>query len=167
MEYIKLAVVIDSFGLDGRMKIITTTDFPKQRFKKNSKIFLQKADKLEEFTVSSYAKAGKFDHIKLEEINVKEEAEQYKGYEIVIPKEEASLPKDYYHFVDLEKCDLYDEEGKLIGRVKKVEEFPAQVTLRAISLSDKEFFVPFVKEFIKEVDIKNNKITIHVIGGML
>ena len=167
MEYIKLAVIIDSFGLDGRLKIITTTDFPKQRFKKNNKVLLQKASNLEEFVVVSYSKSGKFDHIKLEGIETKEQAESYKGYEVVIPKEEANLPKDHYHFVDLEKCDLYDEEDKLIGHVTKVEEFPAQVTLRAKSLNGKEFFVPFVKEFIKKVDIENNKIIIHVIGGML
>lgn len=167
MDYIKLGIVIDSFSLDGRLKIITTTDFPKERFKKGNKILLRKENDTKECTTISYSKAGKFDHIKVEEINFKEEAEQYKGYEIVIEKESASLPKNYYHFVDLEQCELFDENNNLIGKVKKVEEFPAQITLRAISNNNKEFFVPFVKEFIKEVDINNKKIVIHVIEGML
>ena len=64
-------------------------------------------------------------------------------------------------------CDVYDTESRLLGKVKRVEEFPAQITLR-VSRNDKpDFFVPFIKEFIDNVDINNKKIIIKVMEGML
>ena len=165
MEYFKVGTVIDSHKLDGTMKIITSTYFTKDRFVQGKKVYFSKKDGV--FTVVSYAKGGKVDYLKVEEITTPEEALALKGSEIFIDKDDAELPDGYYHFHELEKCEVYDENDELIGRVKNVEEFPAQITLRVTLLNKKETFIPFIDVFIKEVDIKNHKIKVHVIEGML
>ena len=165
MEYIKVGTVIGSHKLDGTMKIIASTYFAKERFSKGKKVYFSKKEGT--FTVVSYGKGGKFDYLKVIEITTPEEALDLKGSEIYIDKEEADLPKGYYHFHELEQCEVYDENDKLIGKVKTVEEFPAQITLRVTLLNKKETFIPFIDFFIKEVDIKNHKIKVHVIEGML
>ena len=56
---------------------------------------------------------------------------------------------------------------ELENLVKEVEEFPAQITLRVKSLKGKDFFVPFIEAFIKNVDVESKKIIIHFMEGML
>ena len=48
-----------------------------------------------------------------------------------------------------------------------MEEYPSTITLRIKRKNNKDFFVPFVNEFIKKVDIVKKEIIIKVIEGML
>ena len=71
------------------------------------------------------------------------------------------------YYEDLIGSIVYDENNKRLGKVKKVEEFPAQITLRVARDYNRDFFVPFIKEFIVSTDIENKKIVIKVMEGML
>ena len=62
---------------------------------------------------------------------------------------------------------IIDKDNKEYGKVKEVEEFPAQITLRVSRRNGKDFFIPFVKDFIRQVDIQNKKIIVNIIEGML
>ena len=166
MEYLSLGHIIGSFSLDGSFKVLSSTSFAKQRYKEGNIIYLRKDEEIIKCTVNKYRQSGEVDIVKVDEINTPEEALAKKGYEVLIDKSEASLPKNYYHYYELESCFVYDEQGNELGKVKKVEEYPAQITLR-VTNKDKEFFVPFVKAFIKKVDIENKKIIITPIEGML
>ena len=64
-------------------------------------------------------------------------------------------------------CNVYDEEDNLIGKVKDIEEYASYQTLRISRNKDKDVLVPFVKAFIKNVDLENKKIVIHVLEGLL
>lgn len=168
MEYIKLGTIIGSFSLDGTLKIMSTTDFAKERYKKGNTIYLFNKDKeYVPLTVVSFRMNGKLDFVKVEEITTKEEAESYKGCDLLFDKDEAKLPKGFYHFIDLEGCSVYLEDKTLIGTVKKVEEYPAQNTLRVKTSEGKEVLIPFVDAFIIKVDINKKEIIVRIIEGML
>ena len=78
------------------------------------------------------------------------------------------MAKDTYYFDDLVGCKVLDDMQTILGEVSLVEEFPAQLTLRVKRENNQpDFFVPFVKAFIKEVDITKKIIVINVIGGLL
>ena len=167
MEKLLLGYVISSFSLDGTMKILSKTNMSKKRYAKGNKVYL--ADKeeniIKELTVSSFRNAGEIDFVKFEEITTKEEADSYKSYSLLIEKTN-DLEKGFYYYSDLEKCNIVSN-GKVIGKVIKVEEFPAQITLRVKSNEGKEFFIPFIKEFIKNVSIDKSEIEAVIWEGML
>ena len=167
MEYVKLGTIIGSFSLDGTLKVMSTTDFTNERYQEGNTIYLLNKDKeYIPLTVVSFRMNGKIDFVKVEEITAKEEAESYKGCDLLIDKEEATLPKGFYHFADLEGCKVLLEDKSEIGIVKKVEEYPAQATLR-VKGKDKEILIPFVDAFIIKVDIKKKEIIVRVIEGMI
>lgn len=170
MEYLSLGKIIDSFGLDGTVKVFSTTDNAKLRYKKGNKVFVydEETDGRTEYTVVSYRNAGRLDYVKFEEVTSPEEvALILKGREIQVIKDEKDLKEGYYFYSDLRGCAIVDKDGKVYGIVKEVEEFPAQITLRVKRENGKDFFVPFIKEFIVKVDIKNKQITINYMEGML
>ncbi len=168
MEFVKLGHIIDSFKLDGTFKVVSSTDFASLRYKKGNTIYLQKNNSEPlPLTIEKYHNNGKLDFVKTKEINVKEDAELYIGYEILFNKDEADIPEGYYRYDDLMGLKVFNENNKEMGIIIEVKEFPAQVTLKVKSIKDNEFYVPFVPFFIKDVDLKNQKIVIHEIGGML
>lgn len=169
MEYLSLGKIVDSFGIDGTIKIYSTTSFGEKRYKKGAKVFFVNPldGSMNEYEVVKYRHNGFFDFVKFVEINNPEDAKALKGYEVQVVKDNSFLNKDTYFYSDLRECVVKDEDGKELGTVKEVEEFPAQITLRVARKGASDFFVPFIKEFIKSVDICGKIIVIHVIEGLL
>ena len=168
MEYLLLGKIVDKFGLDGTIKIYSTTNNAEKRYKKSAKVFLydEKTETRNEYNVESYRKSGVFDFVKLKGFDANM-AEQVKGFEVQVIKDNNDLEVGYYFYSDLIGCQILDESDNALGIVKNVEEFPAQITLRVGRKNEKDFFVPFIKQFIKEVDIQKKIIRIIVLEGML
>ena len=168
-EYLLLGIILDSFGLDGTAKILSKTQFGVKRYQKGNEVFLynEKDNSRISARVESYRHNGLFDYVKFDIINTKEEVENYRHFEVQVIKDSKDLKKGEYFFADLKNCEVYDENNNLLGKVKEVEEFPAQITLRVKSNEGKEFFVPFIKEFIKNVSLENREIEVILWEGML
>ena len=168
-EYLLLGYITDAFSLDGTFKVLSKTDFAEKRYQEGNEVFLYQPNTKQRMTVivESYRGSGQFDFVKVQGINSKEEALEFKGYEIQALKDYKNMDKDTYYFSDLVGCNVMDENGTIYGVVKQVEEFPAQLTLRVKRKGKEDFFVPFIKAFIRRVDINKKEIEINVIGGML
>ncbi len=169
MEFLKLGVIKDSFGLNGTIKVYSTTTMPDKRYKTGATIYIYNPQTKEriERKVLSYRHANEFDYVKLEGIDTPEQVKEIKSFEIHVIKDHKDLDKDTYFYSDLIGCDVIDKKGNKLGVVKEVEEFPAQLTLRVSRKNNNDFFVPFIKEFIVSVDIKNKAICIEIIEGLL
>ena len=168
MEYVTLGKIVDAFNLDGTLKILSSTFYAEKRYRKGNKIDIVYPNGIREtVTVMNFRHNKDIDYVKVEEISTKEEALERKGCFIEAIKDNKYLNKDEYYFSDLEACDVYDNNNCRLGKVKKVEEFPSCITLRVGRENKKDFFVPFIEQFVISVDIENHKIIINVIEGML
>ena len=170
MDLLTLGKIINTHGLDGTLVVFSSTDFAKIRYEKGNKLFILNPHNKEtkEVTVVSFRNYKGMDYVKFEEIPSINDAIILKGFEICINKKDASTPEGYFHFFDLEKCKIVDQNDKEIGKVIKVEEFPAQITLRCVDRNNRNFFVPFIENvFILNVDIDNQIIKINFMEGML
>ena len=169
MEYLSLGKIVGSFGLDGTLKVFSTSNNEELRYKKGNKVFLfnEEDESRNEYEVISYRSGGKFSFVKLKSIDNPEIADSFKGNEIQVIKDRNDLKEGYFYFSDLKGCKIVDKQDKEYGIVKEVEEFPAQITLRVARKGNKDFFIPFVKDFINEVDVQNKKICVNIIEGML
>ena len=166
MEYLTLGKIIDTFSLDGSVKILSSTTNQDIRYKKGNHVLIDINGEMKEYTIDSYRKSSSCDIVRFVEINNVDDAVSLKGKEVLVVKDSKDLKEGYYFYSDLAGCDIIVED-KSIGKVLSVEEFPAQLTLRCKSLDGKTFFIPFVKAFIKNVDIKKKEIEINFVEGLL
>lgn len=166
-EYLRVGRIAKAVGLNGEVKVFSTTSFKSIRYKKGNKLFLFIDDKYQEVTVRSYkTKDANFDTIGFEEFTTLEQADALKNIDIYCVKDEKTLAKGQYFFTDLEGCKVVGENNEDVGTVASVEEFPAQITLK-VTKGDKVVYVPFIKQFIKKIDIEKKIITIIIIEGLL
>lgn len=166
MEYILIGKILNTFGIKGELKVASYTDFDEERFKKNSKIYI--GEDYIEFKVKDYRMHKGFLLLTLkdnEDINL---VEKYKGQLIYkSSKDIKPLKKGEYYFSDLKDLDVYVED-KLIGKVLKVEEGIKHNNLRILKNEDnKEYLVPFLDVFIKNVDLDNKRIDVIKMEGLL
>ncbi len=169
MEYVTIAKIISTHGLKGFFRCYSLTSFPKERFQLRRKLTLhnEKTGERKEVTLSYSRPQSGFYILGFEEIPSIEEAENYLKWDIDINKEDAPLPEDHYRLADLIGCQVLDQEGKALGEVKDVFSYSPTWTLRVKREGQKDFFVPFVDQFVKEVDTDNKKIVIEPIEGLL
>ncbi len=169
MNYITLGKIVSLFGIKGEVKVYSSSDFSATRYKKNNKVYLfnEQNDIREEVSIATFRKSKNLDIISFKEFSTATDVEKFINCLVQIKEECATLPKGFYRYCDLELCDVYDENNTLLGHVKTVEEYASYKTLRIERKAQKDFFVPFVKAFIKSVDLENHKIIIHVLEGLL
>lgn len=167
MNYVCIGKLIKPFGLKGEMKLEVYTDFIEERFAKGSSVFFYDGKDYLKFIVSTTRmhKGQLLVSFKgYEDINL---IEKYRGLSVYKSKDDIKpLNEGEYYFDDLVNLELFDEDKRL-GKVLKVEEGIKYNFLRVLKSDETTALVPFIERFIKEVDLKERKIYINHIEGLL
>ena len=166
-QYLTIGKIIDSHGLDGSVKVYSTSTNIEMRYKKGNVVFITiENEEKKNLTIQAVRFQPPLLIVKFKEINNANEAHELKGKELLVVKDYNDLKEGYYFYSDLKGCSIISE-GETLGKVIEVEEFPAQLTLRVKRENGKTFFVPFLEQFIKSVDIDKKEIEINFMEGML
>ncbi|MCQ2787269.1 MAG: ribosome maturation factor RimM [Bacilli bacterium] len=166
MEYLLLGKISKPHGLKGEVKIFSNTDFAHLRYQKGNVVFLLSDNKYIPLKVHSFYKYKEFDVVSFEDhlnINL---VNDLLGKNLYIKKEDATLPKNHYHYSDLVNLKVINE-NKEIGIVKNVIHAPANDILRCETSNHQKFDIPFVNEFIISVNLDKKEIKVKLIEGIL
>lgn len=168
MEYLTVGRIIRTIGLKGEVKVYPSTHFRGSRFKKGNHVFILDKDNniLNDLVIKTHRVNGECDNLIFEGIDTIEEAEKLLKCDLNVIKTRELLKNGEYFYDDLLNKDIYFDNGDYIGKTYKIEEYSSYITLR-IKTNDKDVLIPFVKAFIKEVDLDNNKIIVNYIKGLL
>jgi len=169
MEYLLVGTIVKTVGLKGEVRIYPSTHFRDSRFKVGNHVFLLDEDGQvwKTLTIKKHVKNGEMDQVIFDEISSLEEAQLFIKKNLFVEKDRSFLKKDTYFFDDLTGCQVYFDNGHLIGEVIKVEEYSSYATLRVKTEQKKFVLIPFVNAFIKEVDIDEKKIIVNFIEGLV
>jgi 16S rRNA processing protein RimM len=163
MKYIYLGKIVNTHGLKGEIRLLSDFKYKERVFKKDFNIYIGK-DKVKE-TITSYRHHKIFDMICLEGYTNINEVLKYKGERVYILKSDLNLQKNEYLDEDLIGLEVYIE-NKVIGTIKRIDKNKAHDII-LVKGTTKEYLIPYVKEFIKEIDLTNNKIIINDIKGLI
>lgn len=101
------------------------------------------------------------------EINNIEQAKEINGFQIKIRRD--LLPEkneNEFYIKDLLGIDVYENDEK-IGEVLDVMETAAhEILIIKDTISKEEIMIPFIEQFVEEIDFKNNRINVKLIEGM-
>lgn len=160
---IRIAQVINTRGLKGECKLYLFTDQDEIRFQKGNHLYTSDHRKL---TVDRYSVHKGFGYVFFKEITTIEEAEKLKGQILGLPKEELTdLEEDEFYYHELIDCEVFNQYGESTGHVSAILETGANLVLRVVQ-GDKQYLLPFVNAFIKEVDSDHKKIVIEELEGL-
>ena len=162
MELIKIAKIVSAHGLNGEVKIFPYTD-DLSKFKEYKKIYLDG----EELEILSQKIASKFIVLKLKGFDYIDDVKRLIDKDVFIDKADMpSLDEGDYYIHDLMDMEVYSEADEFIGTVKDVMTTSANHVL-VVDHDGKEALIPFVKVFIKEVNLIKRRIKVKLIEGIL
>ena len=172
-EWLTVGLITSCHGINGQVKVKSLSDF-EERFLKPGMRWLQKENEspLEIELISGYKQPGKETFIvKLQGINTRNQAEQIKKSKILVKTDKIpKLKKEEYHLLELINLQvkiLENEELKIIGKVVNLENEKNNLLVIELLKDQKKVLVPFVKEIVPLIDIKNNFIMINPPKGLL
>ena len=172
-EWLVVGLITSCHGIYGQVKVKSLSDF-EERFLKPGTRWLQKENesptKIE--LTAGYKQPGKENFIiKFQGISTRNHAEKLKKYKILVKTNKLpKLTKDEFHFLELINLQVKtyeNDELKIIGKVINLENEKNNLLVIELFKNEKKVLVPFVKEIVPLVDIKNNLLIINPPNGLL
>jgi 16S rRNA processing protein RimM len=156
-EFLRVGRIVGSFGIKGQVKVEPLTDFP-ERMSPGSRIRLD--DNWIEIERASWHKGQLI--LTIEGVPDRTAADGLKWKYLEAPAtERPELDEDEFYTSDLYGLEVLTAAGERLGVVDDIIEGPAHDILVV-----GQIMIPTVKEFVKDVDLEAERITVELIPGM-
>lgn len=164
---LEVGQIVNIFGIKGEVKVMPFTD-DITRFDDLEKVYVKtkKEEKLYKIQNVRYHKNMVL--IKFENIETPEQAELLRNAFLEIDRENAiPLEEGTYYIADLIGMEVYSDDGNKLGIVEDIYNTGANDIYVVKNDLGKQILLPGIKEVIKEVNLDTEKITVHLIPGLI
>ena len=166
-EYFEIGQIVNTSGLKGILKIKPFTDDIK-KFSNLKTIYIKTKSGLTEFKIEQVRYVKNMVMLKLAGIDTVEEAEKYRNLYIkVLRDQEEELEEGSYYVVDILGCKVNTDANQELGKIVDVFQTGSNDVYVVKDEQGKQILLPAIKHVIKNVDIKNKIITVHLLEGLV
>lgn len=166
-ERLEIGQIVNTFGIKGEVKVNPFTD-DIRRFDELKKVYIKSKSINKEYKIEQVRYHKNMVLIKFEGVNSPEEAEILRNAFLEIARSDAiALDEDTHFIVDILGLEVYTDEGKLLGKVDDIYNTGANDIYVVKDELGKQILLPSIKEVIKEINLENGKITVHLIPGLI
>lgn len=164
-EYVLIGKIVSSFGLRGEVKLLTNGDVLEQ-MKAPLNLFLVLPNKKEEYSIHKlvrFRKQGNIFIILLDGISTIDEVQGLLGSDVYVSNldiPEIGDPNEFFIFQLIGLNLKSDDSRSLQFSLVEVMDNPVHPVLRFLDKKQKEILVPFIKEYIGEVNLKDKYIEV-------
>lgn len=166
-EYFEIGQIVNTSGLKGILKIKPFTDDIK-KFSNLKTIYIKTKSGLTEFKIEQVRYVKNMVMLKLAAIDTVEEAEKYRNLYIkILRDQEEELEEGSYYVVDILGCKVNTDANQELGKIVDVFQTGSNDVYVVKDEQGKQILLPAIKQVIKNVDIKNKIITVHLLEGLV
>lgn len=158
-QRIETGEVVSTHGIQGEIKILPWADAPD--FLLQFKTFYLN-DVPYRVTAARVHKACVL--AKLSGVDTPEAASLLRGKTVSVDREGIRLPEGTVFIADLIGCRVLTEEGDEIGTIRDVLTMPSSDVY--VIRGEKNYMIPAVKEFVREINVTERLVRVHLIEGM-
>jgi len=168
---LRVARLVKAHGLKGGLKLELYTDNPELRFKPGTVLSLQVPTDSPWFGHNLVVRELRFYNAQavafFEGIDDRTQAEGLVKAILWVSDDVETIPEEDDAWFDHQLVGLAVwRDGQEIGRVARVDHLPSQDLLAIEMAQGDEVLLPFVKQFVPDVDVANARVTITPPGGL-
>ena len=166
-KYLEIGQIVNTFGIKGMVKVKPFTD-DIRRFDRLEKVYIKKQNENKEYQIEEVKYHKEMVLIKFKGIDNIDAANLLKNSYLIVDREkEEPLEEGRYYIVDMLGIDVYTEEGNLLGKLDDIYNTGSNDIYVVKDELGKQVLLPALKEVIKQVDIENRKMVVHLIPGLI
>lgn len=166
-DMLRIGVIANTHGIKGEVKVFPTTD-DINRYKQLKEVILDTGKEHKKLEIENIRFFKQMVIVKFKGIDTINDIEKYKGKDILVTREQAiPLEEDEYFIYDIIGAAVITEEGRKIGTLEEVLQTGANDVFVVTSLEGKELLFPVIQDCVREINIEEKKVIIHVMKGLL
>ena len=157
-KYFEVGQIVNTFGINGTVKVKPFTD-EIERFEELKNVLIDKNNKLIKCEIENVKYQKQMVLLKFKGLDNINQVEQYKGCYLKIERK--------YVISDLIGLNVFTEDGKLLGYLEDIYNAGSSDIYVVKTELGKQVLLPSIKEVIKQVDLENEKIIVHLLKGLV
>ncbi|MNS91902.1 Ribosome maturation factor RimM [compost metagenome] len=166
-EFLEVGQIVNTFGIKGFVKIVPFTNYI-ERFDELEKVYIKQKSEKVEYIIEEVKYQKNMVMVKFKGIERIEEAELLKNSIVLIDRENAvELEEGEYFIVDLIGLEVYTDENVLLGNLEDIYNTGSNDIYVVRNELGKQLLLPALKEVIKDIDLDNKKMIVHLIEGLI
>jgi 16S rRNA processing protein RimM len=179
-QWVVVARLVRPQGRHGELLADILTDFPERFAERRNLTLLPTSDTkvpIRQVTLESHWLHKGRVVLKFAGVDTISDAELLRGREVAVPRDQrAALDDDSVYISDLIGCqvfDVNDQEMKAIGEIADVDREITSTPLLVLrpagssAKASEELLIPFVKAYLRRVDVENKRIEMSLPEGLL
>lgn len=165
-DLLQVGVITSTHGVRGEVKVFPTTD-DAARFKKLKKVILDTGKENIELEIAGVKFFKNMVILKFKEFDNINDVEKYRQKKLYVTRENAvKLKKNEYFIADLIGLTVQTDDGETLGELTDVLQTGANDVYVIQTADGEEILLPAIKECIKEVDVENRSMLVHMLPGL-
>ena len=166
-ENLEIGQIVNIFGIKGFVKVNPFVD-DISRYDDLEKVYVRRNKELKEMTVEEVKYHKNMVLIKFKGIDRVEEAELLRNSYLEVDRENAIELEDGEYFIaDLLGLNVYTEEGKVLGKLEDIFNTGSNDIYVVRTEDGKQLLLPAISEVVKEINIEESKIVVHLLEGLI
>lgn len=165
-DLLKVGIIANTHGLKGEVKVFPTTD-DARRFLDLKEIILDTGRERKSIEIEKTRFFKNMVILKIKGLDRIEDVESFRQKALYVTRDQAvPLEENEYFIADLIDLSAVSDEGEELGVIADVMQTGANdvYVIRKQGMSD--LLVPAIKDCVKQVDLKNGRIVIHLLPGL-
>lgn len=164
---LQVGVITQTHGIKGEVKVFPTTD-DAGRFKKLKEVIMDNGKERLHMEIEGVKFFKQYAILKFKGYDSINEIEKYKGAKLYVTRDKAvRLKKGEYFIADLIGVEVVTEDGEPFGRIKDVLVTGANDVYVVERENEPEVLLPVIKECVRNIDLEQGRITVHIMDGLL
>jgi 16S rRNA processing protein RimM len=170
-EWFKVGKIVNTHGVRGEIRVISSTDFPDERYQIGTQLMVKDENETKEIPVivRHHRRHKNFDLLQFEGYHSINDVEKFKGSTLYVSEEfleELEENEFYYH--EIIGCTVMTANDEELGKIKEIFETGAN-DVWVVQRKDggKDILLPYIEDVVKDIDIDNKVIRVHLLEGLI
>ena len=164
---LEIGQIVNTFGIKGMVKVKPFTD-DIRRFDELKTVYVEKNGTKTEYEIEEVKYHKDMVLIKFKGIDKVEQAEMLRNSYLTVSRDSVEkLEEGRYYIVDLLGLEVYTDEQILLGTLEDIFNTGSNDIYVVKDKQGKQILLPAIQDVIKQIDIENKKIIVHLLPGLI
>ena len=164
---LEIGQIVNTFGIKGIVKAKPFTDDIK-RFDNLKTVYIEKNNTKKEYEIEEVKYHKDMVLIKFKGVDTVEQAELLRNAYLTISRDSVEkLEEGRYYIVDMLGLEVYTDEQVLLGTLDDIFNTGSNDIYVVKDKQGKQILLPAIQDVIKQIDMENRKMIVHLLPGLV
>ncbi len=166
--YLNVGKIVNTQGIKGDVRVISTTDFREERYKKGNQLNLLLTDGTDlTVEITSHRRHKNFDIVHFKGFDSINDVEKFRDGQLRVAKEDIQeLSEDEYYYHEIIGLKVFTEDQELLGTITEILS-PGANDVWVVQGDKKAHYIPYIEDVVQSVDLDSGSVIIHVLEGLI